>query len=197
MPPPRGPGSGHRRAKNRRYRRNRAGRSHTTIISWNTEGLRKKIGELQRWLPAAKADVLAVQEGQLPKTAPRIPGYQPPVVVRRARGRITGAAVVKGGDVALYVRAGLHFTVIDDRMTAAADDTTEICGVRLLGCDNTTYLTIINLIVRPSGQQRTNVKISSTRQYFRPTTRPCLLETSTPTIRCGTPRVRRRTRWAR
>ena len=71
------------------------------------------------------------------------------MVVRRARGRITGAAVVKGGDVALYVRAGLHFTVIDDRMTAAADDTTEICGVRLLGNDNTTYLTIINLYRPP------------------------------------------------
>ena len=147
-PPPEAPGSRHRRAKNRRYRRNRAGRSHTTVVSWNAEGLRKKIGELQRWLPAVKIDVLAVQEGQLPKVAPRIPGFQPPVVVRRARGRVTGAAVVKGGDVALYVRAGLHFTTIDDRLTAAADDTTEVCGIRLLGKHQDNNLTIIN-VYRP------------------------------------------------
>ena len=103
--------------------------------------------------------MLAVQEGQFPKVAPRIPGYQPPVVVRRARGRVTGAAVVKGGDVALYVRAGLHFYTIDDRMTAAADDTTEICGVRLLGKNDTDGLTIINLYrppIRATGDDRTD-----------------------------------------
>lgn len=69
------------------------------------------------------------------------------MVVRRARGRVTGAEVVKGGDVALYVRAGLHFNTLDDRMTAANDDTTEVCGIRLLGSKTTNTnhnLTIIN-----------------------------------------------------
>ena len=128
---------------------------------WNAEGLHKKIGELQRWLPTVKADVLAVQEAQLPKVAPRIPGYQPPVVVRRARGRVTGASVVKGGDVALYVRAGLHFQTIDDRMTAVADDTTEICGIRLLdgGKDGQPYLTVLNICrppIRATGDDHVN-----------------------------------------
>ena len=95
-PSPGDPGSRHRRAKNRRYRRNRAGRSHKTVMSWNAEGLRKKIGELQRRLPADKIDVLAVQEGQFPQVAPRLSGYQPPVVVRRARGRVTVDTVDNG-----------------------------------------------------------------------------------------------------
>ena len=125
-PPPGALGNGHRRAKKRRYSLNRAGQSHTTVVLWNAKGLRKKIGELQRWLPAVKLDVLAAQEGHLPKAAPRIPGYQPPVDVQRTLGRVTGAAVVKGGDVALYVRAGLHLSLIDDRLTAVADDTTEV-----------------------------------------------------------------------
>ena len=104
-----------------------------TIVSWNAEGLRTKVRELGSWLPAVKADVVAVQEAQLSKTVPNIPGFQPPVVVRRARGRSTGASVVKGGDVALYIRAGLHFDVLSGGYLAATDDSTELCGVRLLG----------------------------------------------------------------
>ena len=52
-----------------------------------------------------KSDVVAVQETQLSKTVPNIPGFQPPVVVRIARGRTTGAAVVKGQDVGGAVHA--------------------------------------------------------------------------------------------
>lgn len=136
-----------RRAKNRRYRRNRCQRSHLTIVSWNAEGLRSKIPELQRWLPTIGADVVAVQEGQFPKAVPRLPGYQPPVVVRRARGRIAGAATVKGGDVAVYVKGGLHFVPLTGRHLAAADDTTEVCGVQLLR--GNTRTTIINLYRPP------------------------------------------------
>ena len=64
---------------------------------------------------------MAVQKGQFSKTALNIPGYQPSVVVRRARGRTTGAAVVKGGDVALYIRAELHFTVLIDGQLSGGD----------------------------------------------------------------------------
>ena len=102
------------------------------IASWNAEGLRTKQTELQRWLTTVRADVVAIQEAQLPKVAPRLAGYQPPVVVRRARGRTAGAAV-KGGDVCIFVRAGLHFTVLEGPFLADEDDTTEICGVRVLG----------------------------------------------------------------
>ena len=143
-----------RRTKNRRYRRNRARRSHITIVSWNAEGLRSKVAELQRWLPAEKADVLAVQEGQLPSKVPRIPGYQPPVVVRRARGRITGAETVRGGDVAIYVRAGLHFAPLDGRFTTAADDTTEVCGIRLLGNHTLDVINIYRPPIRATGDDR-------------------------------------------
>ena len=121
----------HRRLKNRRYHRNRNRRSRTTVVSWNAEGLRLKQAELERWLPTVNADVVAIQEAQLPKVAPRLIGFQPPVVVRRARGRTTGAAP-KGGDVCIYVRAGRHFDVLEGRMLADSDDSTEICGVRLL-----------------------------------------------------------------
>ena len=55
--------------------------------------------------------------------------------------------MVKGGDVALYIRAGLQFTTVDDRLTAATDDTTEVCGVRLIGKNNN--LTVINLYRPP------------------------------------------------
>ena len=73
------PGNRHRRrARNRRYRRNRARRSLLTLVVWNAKGLRPKIAELFPWLLEANVDVLAVQEGHFPKTAPRIPGFQPP-----------------------------------------------------------------------------------------------------------------------
>ena len=124
-----------------------------TIVSWNAEGLRPKQAELQRWLPTVRADVVAIQEAQLPKVAPRLAGYQPPVVVRRARGRITGAAV-KGGDVCIYVRAGLHFTVLEGPFLARTDDTTEICGVRILGQTPTDIINIYRPPIRATGDDR-------------------------------------------
>ena len=95
-------------------------------------------------LETSVARVERQREVLLSRVAPRIPGFQPPVVTRRARGRITGAAVIKGGDVAIYVRAGVHLVPLEDRPLAAADDIlsprrktalspTEACGVRILG----------------------------------------------------------------
>ena len=124
-----------------------------TLVSWNSEGLRTKVQELTGWLPAIKADVVAIQEAQLPKTVPSIPGYQPPVVVRRARGRRTGAGT-KGGDVVLYVRSGLHFIPLTDRLRATADDTTEICGVRLLGPQTLDVINIYRPPISWSGDDR-------------------------------------------
>ena len=125
-----------------------------TLVSWNAEGLRTKIRELGSWLPAVKADVVAVQEAQFFKTVPNIPGFQPSVVVRRARGRTTSAAVVKGGDVALYIRAGLQFTVLTDSYLAATDDSTELCGVRLLGLHPMNVINIYRLPIRATGDDR-------------------------------------------
>ena len=125
-------GSGRRRARNRRYRRNRASRSLLHVIGWNAEGLRSKVPELQRWLHSEQADVVAVQECQFSKSAVRLPGFQPPVVTRRARGRQPGARA-RGGDVAIYVRAGIPFAPLEDRPLATADDTTEVCGIRIFG----------------------------------------------------------------
>ena len=142
------PGShGRRRARNRRYRRNRARRSLLTIMAWNAEGLRPKIAELSSWLSEARVDVVAVQEGQFPKTAPRLPGFQPPVVTRRTRGRRSGGPV-KGGDVAIYVRDGRHFTVLSGPFKPSEDDTTEICGVRLLGSPDIDFINIYRPPVR-------------------------------------------------
>ena len=129
-----GGSGGRRRARNRRYHRNRSQRSLLHLVCWNADGLQPKIRELERWLLSNRADVVAVQEGQFSRSSiTRIPGFQPPVVTRRARGRTTGAAFVKGGDVAIFVRAGVHFVPLADRPLAAADDSTEICGVKLLG----------------------------------------------------------------
>ena len=136
-----------------------------TIVSWNAEGLRTKVQELGSWLPAIKADVVAIQEAQLPKAAPSISGFQPPVVVRRARGRRTGAASVKGGDVALYVRAGLHFVSLSGRYIAATDDSTELCGVRLLGPQNLDVLNIYRPPIRATGDDR--------EDRFDPVLLPC------------------------
>ena len=122
-----------RSARNRRYHRNRLQRSLLHLVCWNADGLQPKVGELECWLLSNKADVVAVQEGQFSRAATRIRGFQPPVVARRTQGRRTGAASVQGGDVAVYVRAGVHFTPLTDRPLAAVDDSTEICGVRILG----------------------------------------------------------------
>ena len=138
-------GQGRRRAKNRRYHRNRAKRSLLHIVGWNAEGLRSKIPELQSWLPSVKADVVAIQEAQLSaNSAIRIPGFQPPVYTRRQRGRITGSTA-KGGDVAIYVRGGIPFSPLTDQCTHPADDSTEICGIRLL---TKTPIDIVN-VYRP------------------------------------------------
>ena len=115
-----------------------------TIVSWNAEGPRAT--ELQRWLTTVRADVMAIQEAQLPMVAPRLAGYQPPVVVHRARGRIAGAAV-KGRDVCIYVFAGLHFTVLQGPFLEKRDDTTGICDVRVLG---QSPLDIINIYRPPT-----------------------------------------------
>ena len=101
-------------------------------MCWNADGLQPKVNELERWLLLNRADVVAIQEGQFSRSTPRLSGFQPPVVTRRARGRIDGAQV-KGGDVALYIRAGVHFVPLTDRPLAANDDSTEICGVKILG----------------------------------------------------------------
>ena len=47
------------------------------IVSWNAEGFRAKQVELQRWLTTVRADVVAIQEAQLPKVATGLAGYQP------------------------------------------------------------------------------------------------------------------------
>ena len=87
--------------------------------------------ELQSWLSATKADVVALQEVQLAVNQnPSIPGYQTAVVTRRARGRRDGGPV-KGGDVALFVRDGLQFTSIDQSPLHPQDDSTEWCAVRI------------------------------------------------------------------
>ena len=90
--------------------------------------------------------MVAIQEAQFSnKTTVRIPGFQPPVVTRRARGRQSGAATAKGGDVAIYVRGGLPFTPLTGRPLAPSDDSTEVCGVRILG---KTPISILN-VYRP------------------------------------------------
>ena len=120
-----------RREKNRRYRRNCRTRSHLLICSWNAEGLRKKVLEVQRWLSDRKVDVAVIQEAQLPAGKNiNIPGFQTANVSRRARGRRTDGPV-KGGDVAIYIRDGLHYDNLVDRPLDASDDVTEWCGVRL------------------------------------------------------------------
>ena len=103
-------------------------RSHVIRASWNVEGLRTKQAELQHWLTTLRADVVAIQEAQLPKVAQRLTGYLTSLVVRRTRGRTAGEAT-KGRGVRIYVRAGLHFTVLKGPFLANLDDTTEICDV--------------------------------------------------------------------
>ncbi|KAF0296692.1 Ribonuclease H [Amphibalanus amphitrite] len=81
-----------------------------------------------------RPDVIAIQEAQFPaKTVTRIPGFQPPVVTRRGRGRAAGVAA-KGDDVAIYVRGGLSFALLD-RLVSPDDDTIEACGIRILDFD--------------------------------------------------------------
>ena len=120
-----------RRAKNRRYRQNRQNRSRLQFCCWNAEGLRPKKAEFQRWLSSEKIDVAAVQEVQLPANQPfTIPGYQTAVVTKRARGRRDDGPA-KGGGLAIFVRDGLNFSVIDNSPLNPLDDTTEWCGVRI------------------------------------------------------------------
>ena len=162
----RGTGPGRRRARNRRHRRNRAKRSLLHIIGWNAEGLRTKVPELQSWLPSVRADVVCIQEAQFStRTATRIPGFQPPVFTRRERGRTTGAATAKGGDIAIYVRGGIPFSPLTDHLVAPANDSTEVCGVHLLG---KTPLTILNVYRPPIRRSQTDQR----QDHFDPSALP-------------------------
>ena len=137
-----------RRAKNSRYRKNCRERSRLLVVSWNAEGLRSKVPELQQWLSLKKADVVAIQEAQLPAKSISIPGYQEAAVTRRARGRRDGARA-KGGDVAIYVRNGLSFDKLLSAPLAVDDDVPEWCGVRVFGRDSNKYLDVHNLYRPP------------------------------------------------
>ena len=137
-----------RRARNRRYRQNRATRSLLTIVVWNAEGLRSKTAELSPWLSEVRADVVAIREGQFGKAAPSIPGFQPPVVSRRSRGRRAGGPA-KGGDVAIYVRDGRPFSILPGPLKPAADDTTELCGIRLCGDPDLQIINVYRPPIRP------------------------------------------------
>ena len=124
-------GGNSRRAKNRRYRHNCQVRSRLLLVSWNAEGVLKKIGELSRWLSDMKVDVVALQEAQLAGGALAVPGYQTAAVTRRARGR-RGAGPFRGGDVAILVRNGLNFQTIRESPLQPQDDTTEWCAIRVI-----------------------------------------------------------------
>ena len=56
--------------------------------------------------------------------------------------------------MALYVRAGLHFAPITWSHIAATDDSTELCGVRLLGPQNLDVLNISRPPIRATGDDR-------------------------------------------
>ena len=141
-------GGGRRRAKNNRYRKNCRERSRLLVVSWNAEGLRSKVSELQQWLSLKKVDVVAIQEAQLPAKSISIPGYQEAAVTRRARGRRDGARA-KGGEVAIYVRNGLSFDKLSSAPLAADDDVTKWCGVRVFGRGSNKYIDIHNLYRPP------------------------------------------------
>ena len=187
-----GRGQGRRRARNRRHRRNRMQRSLHHVVGWNAEGLRTKVPELQSWLPTVRADVVAIQEAQFSaKTATRIPGYQPPVYARRERGRISGAASAKGGDVAIFVRAGIHFAPLTERLTDPADDSTEVCGVRILGTHPINIINVYRPPIRRSPEDQREDR-------FDPGAVPSgedtiVLGTSTPTTPSGTAVATQRT----
>ena len=77
---------------------------------------------------------------------------------RGTRGRRDGGPA-KGGNVAIYERDGRHFTVLSGPFKPAADDTAEVCGVRLLGTPDVDLINIDRPPIRPdeadeSGQLR-------------------------------------------
>ena len=73
--------------------------------------------------------------------------------MRRERGS-TADAAVKGGDVCIYVRVGIHFTVLEGPFRANADVTTEICGVRVLGQTPLDAINIYRPTIRATGDDR-------------------------------------------
>ena len=63
----------------------------------------------------------------------------------RTRSR-RGGGGANGGDVALYLRAGLQYAALTCPLVHPTDDTTKVCGVHLLG---DRPLTIVNLYRPP------------------------------------------------
>ena len=185
--PTNSPDRRHRRLEKRRHHRNRNRRSRTTVVSWDAEGLRLKQAELERWLPTVNADVVAIKEAQLPKAAPRLKGFQPPVDVRRARGRTTGACIYRRRLwwIQLHLRAGGSTLRRSIRPRAG--------GLRRLDRDMWRQTPEPaspghhqHLPTAYTGRRTTNDKITSTRADSRATDTRCWSAMSTDTTRPGT-----------
>ena len=73
--------------------------------------------------------------------------------------------------MAIFVRGGLHFDLLEGSHVAAADDTTELCGVRILGPNPITIVNVYRPPIRATNDDR--------EDHFDPTLLPsdndCLL----------------------
>lgn len=90
----------------------------TTIVHWNCQGLRGRLGEFQHTLPRLNADIVCLQETLLSPTAEvNIPGY---TFIRHDRKGPKQRTY--GGGVATLIREGMAYSV-----ESTADDPESIC----------------------------------------------------------------------
>ena len=111
-----------------------AARSCMHLLQFNAEGISSKMPELCKLLQDRRVDVACVQETHASEGRdPRVAGYSC-VWRHRSSGRRSGGAT-RGGGVAILIREGLRYEVLQTRPCASDDITTEWAGVRVFPFD--------------------------------------------------------------
>ena len=147
-----------RKSKRNKRRRNRLKRekekksSTLTAVCWNAGGLHNKKDSFEKWVTDEKVDIILIQELQGgTKTAPKITGFNNPVVTRRTRGRRASDSNPRGGNTAIYTRRGLRYEQIKERPFVTEDVTTEWNGIEIFTTDERSI--VMHNIYRPPIRQ--------------------------------------------
>ena len=135
---------------NKQHKLNKRTSDYLRVTVWNCGGLRKKKEELQYNAKRLKTDIIMLQEVQFSKgkPAPKLNGFNDPVIQRRTRARMSTNATPTGGGVAIYVKRGVAYEQLKDRPFPTADDSTEWCGIKVFAAKPKNNIALHN-IYRP------------------------------------------------
>uniref|UniRef100_A0A1I8HE60 Reverse transcriptase domain-containing protein n=1 Tax=Macrostomum lignano TaxID=282301 RepID=A0A1I8HE60_9PLAT len=96
----------------------------STVLQWNADGIRNKMGELEELVQRLKVDVVMIQESKLDSVSrtPKIPGF---TTVRKDRRTLRSSETYKGGGLLTLIRQEIPFR----RLKGWSGGTVEGCRI--------------------------------------------------------------------